>query len=71
MKLDEENAPLGYLCVPSWNGTFDGKGHVIKGAIYETSGFSDGLFRFVGENDLLSWQIDCRGQERVPQRRRK
>lgn len=53
VKLDEENAPLGYLCVPSWNGTFDGKGHVIKGAIYETSGFSDGLFRFVGEKGTI------------------
>jgi len=53
VKLDEDNAPLGYLCVPYWNGNFKGMGHVIKGAIYDTSGFSDGLFRFVGEKGSI------------------
>ena len=53
VKLDEVNAPLGYLCVPSWNGKFLGNGHVIKGAIYDTSGYSDGLFRFVGKTGTV------------------
>lgn len=46
-----------FLCIPAFNGYFDGNGHTISGYHYDKEGYNIGFFRYIGEmaivNDLV------------------